>query len=515
MNTAPGRRWPWPEIILWLGLVFYIVIISWFSLGRAHNFNAGWYDLGIMSQTVWNVGHGRGFTFTNPEIGPGGVHGTNMLRSAIHADYLLVLLAPLSWFGRTADNLLVFQTLVLAAGAWIVFRLTKMLTKSAWLGVFLGLVYLAYPPLQFANLFDFHSVTLAITFFLAAADAVVHRRDRMFWLWVALAVITKEQVGITLGLLGSGLYWWRGNRGRAGWALVVPWLWTASQIFFFIPLSRPGQTSHFIFEKYVEAESSPGTILNTLFHPRRAWELLATRVHLQAVAQLLLPLGIVWPLLAPITALLLPELLLYWWWDSPNPQTLFFHYHALFIPFLFLGLVFSWRVLRRWFEWRWPSGWRWGRAMWVAAVLVGSLLSLWKFSPWPWSPQTRWPQVAWKEELAPQVAEALAMIPSQAKAVAITQNLGAHINEHPVVQIVPNGLQQVEYVAILERKFGPNTKTDAHRRNERIMLEQLIPWLRDSRGYRQRYHAERVWLFERVGAVIEPEPVWPTNILGR
>src|SRR5262245_45405445 len=107
--------------LLIAGMLAYAIFFSWFTLQRATNFNAGWYDLGIMTQTVWRVGHGFGFTFTNPEAGPAGIHGLEALRTTIHADYILILLAPLSWFGRTWQNLLVLQAVVAAAGAWFIF----------------------------------------------------------------------------------------------------------------------------------------------------------------------------------------------------------------------------------------------------------------------------------------------------------------------------------------------------------------------------------------------------------
>lgn len=514
LTTA--KRLSAPVWVVLLGMIVYTVAMSWFSLGRAHNFNAGWYDLGIMSQTVWNVGHGHGFTFTNPEAGPGGEHGVNMPRSAIHTDYFLVLLAPLSWFGTTSDNLLVFQTAVLALGAWFVFSLTKRLTGHPWLGAVIAWVYLLYPPLQSANLFDFHSVTLSVTFFLAAADAIIAQRHRWFWVWAGLALITKEQVGVTLGLLGGALYWWSGDRRRAIWATIIPWGWAALQLFVAIPLSRPGQSSHFIYQKFYDVEGeSPRTILKTIFDPRRAWELLATKTHLNAAWQLALPLGVILPLLSPIVLLALPEVLLYWLWDTPNPQTLFFHYHALFIPFLFVGLIFSWRNLQTLAKRWWPTGQKIVSLLWILAVIGGSGVAFMKYSPWPWSPQTKWPLVDWKERLTPEVKAAARLIPATARGVAITQNLGAIVNEHPSMQIVPNGLREVDYVFLLQRNFDANTKTDGRRRSEKVMLEQLIPYLQGSAGYRQLYQADRVWLFQRIGPVTEPEPVWPENILGR
>src|SRR5580765_6521220 len=90
--TEPSwKRHRWPQAVVLFCVAIYASWFGWMSVARAHNFNAGWYDLGIMTQTVWRTGHGLGFTFTNPEIGPGGIHGWTAPRTSIHADYFLIL----------------------------------------------------------------------------------------------------------------------------------------------------------------------------------------------------------------------------------------------------------------------------------------------------------------------------------------------------------------------------------------------------------------------------------------
>ncbi len=518
MNT-PGasrdRSVPWAAFLVVFGMLAYAVSVGWFSIARAHNFNAGWYDLGIMTQTVWRVGHGYGFTFTNPEAGPGGMHGWTSPRTAIHTDYLLALLAPLSWTGWTMEALLILQAAAVAAGGWFVFRLARRLLHSSRLGALWAWVYLLYPPLQFANLFEFHAVTLAVTFSLAAADAIVHRRHRAFWIWAALALLAKEQVGITLGLLSAAVYWWTGERRRAVWAGLIPWAWSAIQLLVVIPGSRPNLPSSFVYQKfYASVGDSAGSIIRQLLDPRTVWERLVTRTHLHNLVMLLTPLGYVLPLFSVLTLAILPEALLYWLSDSPNQQTLFLHYHALFIPPLFLGAIFGWRWIRQRLAHFGSAAVRVANLTLSLLLIAGTVQAVVQFSPWPWSPITRWPLVGWRERLGPQVRKALAMIPARAS-LGTTQNLGPLVAQRPVVQLLPNGLRQVDYLLILERKFDPNIPTNDKRVAEQTMLKLLIDWVEVSPAYQRIYAFERVHLYQRIGQPTAPEPSWPDNLLGR
>lgn len=69
------------------------------------------FDLGNMTQTVWNTSHGRFFEYTNP-------YGMNITSRYIHhADILLVLFAPIYWVYASPNVLLVAQVIVVALGA--------------------------------------------------------------------------------------------------------------------------------------------------------------------------------------------------------------------------------------------------------------------------------------------------------------------------------------------------------------------------------------------------------------
>jgi len=497
-------------------MLAFAIFWAWFSIGRAANYNAGWYDLGIMAQTVWRAGHGFGLTFTNPEAGLNGVHGLETVRTAIHTDYLLFLLAPLSWFGQTWQNLLVFQAVMLAAGAWFLFRVARHLLGGPWRGWLVAMVYLAYSPLHFALLFEFHAVTIAIPFFFAAADAILQGRKRLMWLWIGLALITKEQVGVSMALFAGFLLLWTGRRRRAGLVAAICVLWTILQVAVVIPLSRPGQSASFVAGKFYQSEEGSLAVVSRLFDPVDAYHRLNTATHRSNIVQLLAPLGGPIALLSPLTYLLAPEVLLYWLSDSPNQQTLFLHYQALFIPFLFVGLILAWRSINRWVAARYPRFTQPATMAIMLAIVLGSGWGIVRFSAWPWSPMTRWPVVAWKERQHADVTAAASLIPPRAS-VAVTQNLGPQVSGRPRVTLLPTGALTEQFLFILQRSYPADlSKTNDKRLAEKVMLDQLLEFVAaQPAAYVMRYHQGRVWLIERVGAPTEPEPIWPDHLLGR
>ena len=93
---------------------------------------------------------------------------------------------PLYWLWANVNVLLVVQTVALALGALPVSWLAYARLRSNVAAVVLPLVYLLYPALQAANMFDFHAFTLSAPLLLFAfyfMDAVVTGSSswRRYW----------------------------------------------------------------------------------------------------------------------------------------------------------------------------------------------------------------------------------------------------------------------------------------------------------------------------------------------
>jgi uncharacterized membrane protein len=132
----------WREIILAVSMMMFSSYFTVVSFLRYTNFYAGRFDLGNMSQTVWNTLHGRIFQLTDPN----GIETVSRL--ATHADYILVLLAPFYAIWSDPRMLLLIQVVVVALGAIFVYLLGIEVIKNKNFALLFALLYLLNPSVQ-------------------------------------------------------------------------------------------------------------------------------------------------------------------------------------------------------------------------------------------------------------------------------------------------------------------------------------------------------------------------------
>ena len=103
--------------------------------------------------------HGRPLHFTNWR----GVELdlANDSRLAMHVEPIYFLLAPIYWLWQQPETILILQTVILALGALPVFWLARDRLGSHLAGVAFAAVYLLFPGLEAANMWEFHAVALA------------------------------------------------------------------------------------------------------------------------------------------------------------------------------------------------------------------------------------------------------------------------------------------------------------------------------------------------------------------
>jgi len=176
------------------------------NIFRYNNFDFGKFDLGNMTQMVWNTLHGRPFYLTD-------YFGSNVPRwSMSHVDPILLLFVPV--FALIPHPLtLVFSQLFLTTilSPLVLFKVAKMTLKSVLAATFISLAYLIYPALGYLNTqTGFHGVSAAIPFFLLCVyflEKMHHTQnfDKKYFLglWIC-AIITmsgKEQLPLYIASL--------------------------------------------------------------------------------------------------------------------------------------------------------------------------------------------------------------------------------------------------------------------------------------------------------------------------
>lgn len=234
-------------------------------------------DLGNMDQTVWNVANGHGFVLTDPES------DLQVSRLAYHADFMLVLLAPLYWIWSSPYMLLIVQVIVVGLGAVPLYWIADKSLRSKPLAVLFAAGYLLYPPMQRALMYDFHAVTLATSFLLFAYWYMEESKWGRFVLFAFLAAICKEQIWVVIAMMGVYITLWKKKLVLGSFITfisvamfyilfwkVIPAHATANQHFALKYLSDFGGDMDSIFVSMIV---DPRLLFYTVAAPDRAWYL--------------------------------------------------------------------------------------------------------------------------------------------------------------------------------------------------------------------------------------------------
>ncbi len=233
-SASPASRMGWGlAAALALGLA-YALFMSLLTVARHNSFLTNAFDLGIHDQAIYNILHSGYMRST--------LYGTYAIDYiGDHFSPILYLLAPIYALRQDARTLLVLQSLFLAAAAVPLYLLARVKTRSAWLALALVAVYLLHPAVHGVNLDDFHQIALVVVFLLAALyfletgpqEGGWSRRDAPFIIALALALIVKEEVSLTVAAVGAYAFFGKHRHrlgaavaaaGLAYFAIVVGWV---------------------------------------------------------------------------------------------------------------------------------------------------------------------------------------------------------------------------------------------------------------------------------------------------
>lgn len=441
------------EYLLGMSIAVYVAYFTTASFLRYTNFFTGRFDLGNMDQTVWNTLHGKIFMLTDP-------NGTNsMSRLGIHADFILILLAPFYLLWEDPRMLLLIQTAVLGLGALFIYLLAKNVFKSKTLALVFSFAYLLNPSVQNANLYDFHAVTLATTFFLGAWYFLTKKRYLWVTLFLLLAALTKEEAWIVVGLFGIYISLQQcSNVAIKQWLTIVKPKQSFNRILFgvvlaafsflffyllvwkFIPLAKGGQ--HFALSYYGDFGSTPtGIVKNILLSPKKVFNIFLGSVSLTYFFELLFPLGFV-SLFAPqFLIFALPDLGINLLSTNTQLQQIYYQYTAVITPFLFIAALYGTKMLLSRFQ-KIPI------FIFSCFFLFCTVVSAYYYGPLPLA---RHPNidVFTKQETDKQIIAGFLQDIPTSFSVAATNNIGSHLSHRQKIFTIPEGIDKADIVVFL------------------------------------------------------------------
>ncbi len=387
------------------------------SVLRYHAFNTGRFDLGNMTQAVWATAHGHPLAVTN-------LQGDQVSRLGSHIDPILVLFAPLWWIWPSPSMLLTAQAVAIALGALPVFWLAKKHVGSDRAALGFSLAYLLYPAVQWLTLNEFHPVALACPLLLYAFWYLDEDRLVPFAAFAAMAALTKEQIPLVIA--GMGIWYALSRRRfRTGGAIAAAGvLLTIVSVGLLLPYFNDGASSEF-YGRYGEIGGSPAGILETVFtRPDRLLSIAFDWEGIRYLAELLLPLALLFAAAPLLLVAAIPELGLNLL-SATNTQTeIYHHYTAGLIPPLFAASVLGAGRLSR-------GDRRRGVTLAALAVVVAlaanyrlGAFPLWRGLPGAGSYQASAAHVSAHDRVAKR---AVRLIPDDA-VVSATNSLGSHLS---------------------------------------------------------------------------------------
>ncbi len=307
------------QLLLFIFIGLFVVYFSYLAIFRYQSLNSHYYDLGIMNQVVYNTSRGRFLEMTDQTL------RRNVNRLAVHFDPILAFFAPFYWFYPSPDVLLVAQTIIVSLGAWAVYLISQKLLKNNLISLIFSLCYLLYFPVQRMLLFDFHPVSLSSTFFLFALYFSILKKYHLYFLFIFLALLTKEHVGLTVFLLGGYFFLVKKEKKIGLITSITGLIFFVITVYFIIPYFR-GE-SHFAASYFANIKLRLPTIVKEGFF---------------YTEKLLLPNF--YAIFSPFTLLIAsPEWLINIFSINNNMRAIFYHYNSVIVPFIFYSLILGYK----------------------------------------------------------------------------------------------------------------------------------------------------------------------------
>lgn len=195
---------PAPSLPVWyrdraLGVVVVLCILygtamTYLSLVEHRALGTHTFDLGIYDNLMWNTARGDWLSCT---LCRGGNHASG------HFDPILIAMSPIYRIWPRAETLLVFQSWWLATSGVPLYLIgRRALPEARGFVVVVVALFFFHPALHGINLFDFHSMALAVPLLLWAVHCIDSGARWWFPLMLVLLLAVREDMPLIAGFIG-------------------------------------------------------------------------------------------------------------------------------------------------------------------------------------------------------------------------------------------------------------------------------------------------------------------------
>ncbi len=318
--------------------VIYFLFFCYMSYFMYKNMIYKDFDLAVHTQTLWNLAHGSGFS---------SILGVHFL-----ANHVILIFYPLSIIYRllpSALMLLVLQSLALALGGLFSYQLATRYLNRSW-AFCISMVYFLYPPLGYANLFEFHPTTLAVPFLFLMITAYTDKKFYLFLLWAAFAMSCQENIALAVFMFGPLALVERRKWHWSGVPALIAAAWFYISVGRIRPIFNKGTIDFMSIYSHIGKNwpeitisllTKPTIVLGSLFSVETFLFLI------QIFGPLLLMPFVGWTYCLPLIPFFLQHILS----ERSAERTIYYHYVAEMIPFLITASIIG----IKWFLEKFPK----------------------------------------------------------------------------------------------------------------------------------------------------------------
>lgn len=451
--------------LAWICSLSALLLFLCSSLRHVLFRSTGW-DLGIYDQVVYLISQGQ------PPISS----FLQMHHLGNHAAWSVYALGLLYKIYPSVYWLLLVQATALALGAIPIWHLARLAGLRKEQALTISAVYLLYPVIFNANLFDFHPEVMAIPVLISAILAA--RLDWVVWFCLAILFVLgcKEILSLTIAALGFWLLVFERKRVCGAIALIAGIASFVLTTQLIIP-TFSGEEAAAIFRYSYLGNSVLEIAKNLFLEPGRMFEVVLSFDNFKYLILVFAP--VIWGLslqnLAPLVPAL-PTLALNLLADYQPQKDIVAQYSLPIVPFLILAAIATLADGRGWLRSQ-------------RLIVLWSLVFFFGLARWSYFFTKYLPTLdTWQA-----TRDAIALIQTKG-GVYTTNEISPHLSHRTLIERMvttePHDLTKFEYVLLNTRHPGSNSSKE--------FATQLLEQLQKTPQFQMRYQRDDVYLFQKV-----------------
>lgn len=368
---ARSRPWQIPQRILLFFIVAsgYLFFAQYFKYRSLHFY----VDISHWLQLLYTISRtGLPHVLNQEFIVP----GTLNYFSAHFVPLIYILAIPFTLIQRQ-ETLIVLNVALMLSSAIPLYKLARLHSipslPAHLFGLFIVVLFLWYPTFQYTTLYEFEMLRFSTPILLWMLYFFETRRFLLYLFFVFLAVLVREEVGLTVAMFGVYAWLFQKRRWEGFFAIVLGFGGFALIGNVLMPLFREGQYTHIAAGEFTQfGSSSLGILGGVVRHPIAAFTMIFQPFRLVNLFMLGLPLLFI-PLLAPAALLGTIASIGIGLLGGITASSYMLYYLSPGVPFIFYALLKSWPKIVARFN---------GVAV-MNAMLVSTLLTNIFFGPSP------------------------------------------------------------------------------------------------------------------------------------